>query len=305
MANGGIEKGNYVQGTVCRVLRKRTANEPGFPDEVYPLVEDKVKRQIASMQALDEDGEPDFNDAHYQLAAYAAALKVLTQYDNLDGKDVEHEVFAVRGKPEKSDFETAIERALGIACNTLIPRELDHSWRFPSLVERYYLRALGIESQGERRKGMVEELARGFGVTDIEPLLKSDKANGTRIFTAGGMAASLLVPVQGGEQGGGADASALPACRGRAGSAGPHPFAASPLRHPMFAIRETSATDNNPEPGRQYLRDTFGQGYWGKREAFVVLLEWLAALGNAEGMHEWIGLLAPLCESSRYEVAIF
>jgi hypothetical protein len=89
----GIKKGNYVQGTVCLVLRKRTASEPGFLDEVYPLVEDEVKRQIASMQALDEDGEPNFNDADYQLAAYAAALKVLTQYGNLDGKDVEHEVF--------------------------------------------------------------------------------------------------------------------------------------------------------------------------------------------------------------------
>jgi hypothetical protein len=28
-----------------------------------------------------------------------------------------------------------------------------------------------------------------------------------------------------------------------------------------------------PEPGRQYLRDTFGQGYRGKREGFVNLLE--------------------------------
>lgn len=55
----------------------------------------------------------------------------------------------------------------------------------------------------------------------------------------------------------------------------------------MFAVRETAAADNSPEPGRQYLRDTFGQGYWSKREAFIALLEWLAALGNAEGMNEW------------------
>jgi putative DNA methylase len=118
-----------VQGTVCMVLRKRVGNEPGFLDEIYPLVEDEVKSQIASMQALDEDGEPNFNDADYQLAAYAAALKVLTQYSTLDGRDVEHEVFAVRGKDEKSDFETVIERALSIACDTLVPRGLDNSWR--------------------------------------------------------------------------------------------------------------------------------------------------------------------------------
>ena len=55
----------------------------------------------------------------------------------------------------------------------------------------------------------------------------------------------------------------------------------------MFAVRETATNDNSPEPGRQYLRDTFGQGYWSKRESFIALLEWLAALGNAEGMDEW------------------
>jgi adenine-specific DNA methylase len=280
----GLKKGNYVQGTVCLVLRKRTANEPGFLDEVYPLVEDEVKLQISSMQALDEGGEPNFNDADYQLAAYAAALKVLTRYGNLDGKEVGHEVFVVRAKYQKSDFQTVIERAVGIACDTLIPRGLDTSWRDLSLVERYYLRALDIESRGERRQGMYEELARGFGVTDIKPLLNSDKANGARVFTPSGLAASVLGPITGVQSA----TDALPTRRRRAGGGVAHPFAASPLRHLMFAIRETTAADNSPEFGRQYLRDTFGQGYWGKREVFVVLLEWLAALGNAEGMSEWI-----------------
>lgn len=288
-ASVGLKQGNYVQGTVCLVLRKRAANEPGFLDEVYPLVEDEVKRQIASMQALDEGGEPNFNDADYQLAAYAAALKVLTQYGNLDGKDVEHEVFAVRGKGEKSDFQAVIERALGIACDTLIPRGLENAWRDLSLVERYYLRSLDIESRGERRKGMYEELARGFGVLDIKPLLKSDKANGTRVASASALAASVLVAV--GDDGAGVAGkmgSNVGRGRGRVAAAGPHPFAASPLRHLLFAVRETAVNDNSPEPGRQYLRDTFGQGYWGRREGFVSLLEWLAALGNAEGMGEWV-----------------
>lgn len=235
------------------------------------------------MQALDEDGEPNFNDADYQLAAYAAALKVLTQYATLDSKDVEHEVFAIRAKNEKSDFQTVIERALVIACDALVPRGLENSWRELSLVERYYLRALDIESRGERRQGMYEELARGFGVTDIRPLLKSDKANGARMFTPTGLAASLLAPIQGGE----VNTVALQARRGRAGVGAPHPFAASSLRHLLFALHETTTADRSPEPGRQYLRDTFGQGYWTKRESFITLLEWLAVLSNAEGMNEW------------------
>jgi len=279
----GIKKGNYVQGTVCLVLRKRVSSEPGFLDEIYPMVEDEVRRQIDSMQALDEGDEPNFNDADYQLAAYAAALKVLTQYGNIDGRDVEHEVFAVRGKKEKSDFQIVIERALGIACDYLVPKGLDEHWRDLTLAERYYLRALDIESRGERRKGMYEELARGFGVTDIRPLLKSDKANGAQMHTPSGFAGALMSLADGGD----ASADTLPTRRGRSSSSAPHPFATSPLRHLLFAIRETAAADNSPEPGRQYLRDTFGQSYWAMRERFVSLLEWLAALGNAAGMEEW------------------
>ncbi len=276
----GIKQGNYVQGTVCLVLRKRVGDEPGFLDEVYPLVEDEVKRQIASMQALDEGDEPNFNDADYQLAAYAAALKVLTQYGNLDGRDVEHEVFAARGKGERSEFQAVIERALGIACDTLIPKGLEVVWRDLKLVERYYLRALDIESRGERRQGMYEELARGFGLTDIKPLLKSDKANGARMHTASGFAAATLA---------GATSESGPAAvrRGRGATGAPHPFAEAPLRHLLFALRETAVADNSPDLGRQYLRDTFGQGYWQLRERLVGLLEWLASLGNTADMGDW------------------
>jgi hypothetical protein len=131
-------------------------------------------------------------------------------------------------------------------------------------------------------------LARGFGVLDIKPLLKSDKANDTRMVTPTGLAAGLLGPVKRAQ----AATGGVPATRGRAAASGPHPFAASPLRHLMFAVRETAAVDLQTEPGRHYLRDTylrdtFGKGYWGKREGFVNLLEWLSARGNAEGMQEW------------------
>ncbi|MCY4056138.1 MAG: DUF1156 domain-containing protein [Cyanobacteria bacterium MAG CAR4_bin_6] len=279
---GGMKKGNYVSGTVCLCLRKRSGSEPGFLFDVYPMVEDEVRSQIASMQALDEDGEPNFNDSDYQLAAYAAALKVLTQYSTIDGKNVADQVFAVRAKNEKSDFEQVIEQAIQIACDELIPKGLNDSWRDLSLVERYYLRAVDIESRGERRKGMYEELARGFGVTDIKPLLNTDKANGTRVHTPSSFGAKLLAPMDGAVE----TAPSLPR-RGRASSKGPHSFASTPLRHLLFAIRETAAADNNPNAGRQYLRDTFGQAYWGRREAMVRLLDWLATIGNSQDTADW------------------
>jgi hypothetical protein len=271
----GLKKGSYVQGTVCLVLRKRQGRSDGDIADITAMVEDEVKRQIASMQALDEEGEPNFNDADYNLAAYASALKVLTQFASLNGQDVEHEVFAVRAKTEKSEFQKVIERALGIACEILVPRGLESTWRNLEQVERYYLRALDIESRGERRKGMYEELARGFGVTDIKPLLKADKANGARMFTASGFGKTLL----------GAN-SGTPA-RGRRATS-QHDFANTPLRHLLFAVKETAASaETSPESGRQYLRDAFGPAYWGHRERFVKLLDWLALLGNTSDMPDW------------------
>jgi|GEM_PF-1725113 len=195
-------------------------------------------------------------------------------------------VFAVREAGQKSDFQAVIERALKIACDYLVPRGLDAAWRELSLEERFYLRALDIESRGERRKGMYEELARGFGVADIKPLLKADKANGASMHTPSGFEASLLVSPSGAAPAD--DAAPVRRGRGRAGASGPHPFASSSLRHLLFAVRETVAADSNPEPGRQYLRDTYGPGvYWQLRERFLVLLEWLANLGNTAGMDAW------------------
>ena len=165
-------------------------------------------------------------------------------------------MFAVRGKGEKGDFQTVIERALGIACDTLITRGLDKAWRDLSRVERYYLRSLDIESRGERRNGMYEELAGGFAVLDIKPLLKSDKANGTRMVTPTALDTSVLVAVHAGDTGP-TGPLGTQSTRGRASASGPHPFGASPLLHLMFAVRETAATDLQPEPGQQYRRDTF------------------------------------------------
>lgn len=103
------------------------------------------------------------------------------------------------------------------------------------------------------------------------------------MHTASGLAATVLGAVDGAEPA----FSGLPTRRGHISAGAPHPFASSPLRHLLFAVRETAAADNSPEPGRQYLRDTFGQGYWSQRERFIGLLEWLSQLVNAAGMEEW------------------
>jgi adenine-specific DNA methylase len=71
-----LKTGNYVQGSVLLICRKRTEEVPLFMDEVSHRVEEEVKRQLDNMVALEDDSDPNFSDADYQLAAYAAALRV-------------------------------------------------------------------------------------------------------------------------------------------------------------------------------------------------------------------------------------
>ena len=270
----GLKQGNYVQGTVCLVLRKRLTDRKGYLDEIYPMVEDAVREQLDSMRSLDDSGEPNFNDSDYQLAAYAAALQVLTQFSDLEGTDVTKEVYREYKRGEKSQFEEVIERAIHIAGEILVPRGLEEAWRNLTLAERFYLRALDIESRGEHRQAMYQELARGFGLKDIKPLLLSDKANGARVRTPKDFGTVTLES---------ADAQ-------RAitkGKTGPHEFASTDVRHLLFAVREVSENNSDTELGRTYLKDYLGSLYWSRRSKLIGILEWISCLSAFDGMEQW------------------
>src|SRR5260370_23415868 len=90
-SGAGIKEGNYVQGTVVLVLRKRQGDERGDMADIFPDVQSEVRQQVRSMQALDPKDDPNFGDANYQLAAYAAALRVLTSYTAVGDVNVEHQ----------------------------------------------------------------------------------------------------------------------------------------------------------------------------------------------------------------------
>ena len=86
--------GNYVQGTVLLVLRRRTGDRAGDLSDLYPEIQTEVVSQLAGMLALDPKDEPNFDDADYQLAAYAAALRVMTGYASIAEVNVERELGA-------------------------------------------------------------------------------------------------------------------------------------------------------------------------------------------------------------------
>jgi adenine-specific DNA methylase len=260
ISTGGIKQGNYVQGTVNLVLRKRTEQRSAWLDEIYPLIEDEVKQQLDSMTTLDDESEPNFGDTDYQLAAYAAALRVLTQFADIEGMDIRHELFRERTRNEKSEFEKVIDRAVEIAANHLIPRGFDEfHWKSLGSDERLYLKGLELERHREARAGAYIELAKGFGVREYTNLYERSEANAVRFKTASEFKRQQL-------EGEG--------------------FASSLTRHVLFAIAET-VREENARAGLDYLKTDGAVDYWGKRKAILALLAYFKPLAHIGHMPHW------------------
>jgi len=245
------KEGNYVKGTVLLALRKHISEETAFLDEIYSRVETEVESQLNSMLALEDDEDPNFGDADYQLAAYAAALRVLTQYKKIEEIDVAYELSKPRKKGYASPIEKVIANAVKTACDYLVPKGFDpFIWKTLSSEERLYLKGLEIESHGEFRSGVYQELARGFGIKEYKLLLESDKANQTRIRTATEFAAKEL-----GGQG----------------------FGSSLVRNVLFAIREVVRTEE-VQQGKNWLRNEV-KDYWNQRTNIIEILRYLSTMG--------------------------
>ena len=244
------KEGNYVQGTVLMVLRKQISEETVFLDEVIPEVETEVERQLRSMLALDDHDEPNFSDADYQLAAYAAALRVLTRYRSLEDLDIAKQLARERGADDPNPIEAIIEDAVRTASNFLVPVGLSpHLWRRLGPEEKLYLKGLEVESHGEFRAGVYQEFARGFGVRDYRPLLRTGKANETRLKTASELKRRDI---------------------------GESAFGASLVRHALYGVWR--AADTGEVNGSLTWLRTELPDYWPQREALTAILRYLAAL---------------------------
>ena len=243
----GLREGNYVQGTVLLVLRKRLQERRGDMSDLYPDLQAEVQAQLQSMLALDDKEDPNFSDADYQLAAYAAALRVLTAYSSIDEINVQQELTRVRARGEKSPLVALIERAVKIASDVLVPSGLDKGlWRKLGPEERFYLKGIEVESHGDYREGVYQEYARGYGVREYRPLLGSGIANQVRIKTPSEFKARDL---------------------------GGDGFAGSLLRQVLFAVYK-SAEAEDPRVGRDYLKMEL-PAYWEQRQSILALLAYL------------------------------
>ena len=251
----GEKEGNYVQGTVLMVLRKQTSAETAFLDEVVPEVETEVERQLDAMLWLDDREAPNFSDADYQLAAYAAALRVLTRYRAVEDVDVARQLARGRRADEDDPIERIIADAVRTASDFLVPRGLPaHLWRRLGPEEKLYLKGLDVESHDEFRAGVYQEFARGFGVRDYRALLRTGRANETRLKTASELGRREL-----------ADSA----------------FGRSLVRHALYAVWWTAEQGGDPADSLRWLRAELSDDYWPRREGLAAVLRYLAALDAA------------------------
>jgi len=260
--SAGIKQGNHVQGTVVLILRKRKGSQRGDLSDLYPDMQAEVQRQLQSMIDLDPKEDPNFGDADYQLAAYAAALRVITSYAAIDEIDPERELRRVRTRGEKSPFTGLIEQAVRIASDYLVPAGIERAtWRRLGPEERLYLKGISVEASGEMREGVYQEYARGYGAGDYRTLLASRTANQVRLKTPTELGSRDLRQTD--------DDS----------------FGGSLLRYALFGIFKT-ATDpeRDPRNARMFLRQELPT-YWARRQTLIELLRYLAT--QPDGLPHW------------------
>jgi putative DNA methylase len=180
---GGIRGDNGVRSTIVLVLRKRIKDQPIFQDEVIPLVEREVRKQIEQMQLLDDAEEPMYTDIDYQFAAYIAALKTLTAQP-IEEVDPERVIVKGRTVGEMSLVEQIFKQAVQTATDFFIPIGIQKNhWQLLTPTERFYLKALELELTGKVRSGTYQSIANSVGAPNYHLLLSNSTGGVTRLKT--------------------------------------------------------------------------------------------------------------------------
>jgi putative DNA methylase len=197
-SDSALRQGANVTGTILLVLRKRKEKLSGFRDDLGWEIESAVRSQVEKLVGLDTQVRKDsseglFKDADIQMAGYAASLKVLTAYSTIDGKDMEVEARAPKREGVKTFVDNLIDFAVQTAVQYLIPISFEESdWRKFTAEEKYYLKMLEMEAEGEKLLDTFSNFAKAFRVSHFEDLLGHTKANSARLKTSAEFKGNLM-----------------------------------------------------------------------------------------------------------------
>ncbi len=186
--DSALRQGANVTGTIMLVLRKRHQKLETFRDDLGWEIESAVKEQIEALVGIDQSvraqgSEGLYNDADLQMAGYAAALKVLTAYSIIDGKNMVIEAEAPRQKGLKTFVDELIDFAVLTAVQFLVPVGFEKGeWQKLAAVERFYLKMSEMEHQGSKSLDNYQNFAKAFKVHHFDQLMSdTSKANAARL----------------------------------------------------------------------------------------------------------------------------
>ena len=184
-------QGNNVKGTVLLVLRKRAGALKTTRDDLAWEIQEEVEKQVHDLTGLNQEAkglyrdENVFEDADIQMAGYAAALRVLTRYAVIDGRDMTAEAIRPRVKGETTFVDGLIAFAVDTANQCLVPEGIPGAyWDRLAGAERFYLKLLDLEAKGFKTLDNYQNFAKAFKVRDFRALMGSEKANQARLKSA-------------------------------------------------------------------------------------------------------------------------
>jgi putative DNA methylase len=186
-----LREGNYPKGTVLLVCRKRTGANKTTRDDLGWDIKEEVEKQVKDLIGLNQNAkelyhdENVFEDADIQMAGYAAALRVLTKYAIIDGRDMAAEAIRPRVKGEVTFVDELITYAVETANGCLVPQGIEKRyWDKLSGAERFYLKMIDMESRGAKKLDNYQNFMKAFKVRNFKPLMASTKANNAMLNSA-------------------------------------------------------------------------------------------------------------------------
>jgi putative DNA methylase len=186
-----LRVGSNVKGTVLLVCRKRQGTHKTTRDDLAWEIQEEVGLQVRALTGLNQEAkglyrdENVFEDADIQMAGYAAALRVLTRYALIDGRDMAAEAIRPRVKGETTFVDGLIAFAVDTANQCLVPQGIPKNhWDKLNGAERFYLKLLDMEARGAKTLDNYQNFAKAFKVRDFQAFLASGKANSARLKSA-------------------------------------------------------------------------------------------------------------------------
>ena len=183
-----IRDGSNVKGTVLLVCRKRSGEDKITRDDLAWEIQEEVEAQVQTLTGLNQEArglyrdENVFEDADIQMAGYAAALRALTRYARIDGRDMTTEAIRPRVKNQTTFVDDLIAFAVDTANGCLVPQGIENAlWEKLSDAERFYLKMLDLEARGAKALDNYQNFAKAFKVRDFYALMGDKRANHARL----------------------------------------------------------------------------------------------------------------------------